>query len=188
MPSTNTPHTTLNSLHSGILPTISEPDQSPSTVSASSAPPPMSAHQSTQNPSTNPSSTSSAVLATQAPNATAMANTINALVQSNVPTRVKLREPDTFDGSDLKKLCTFLLHCKLNFQDGTTKVNHVISYLKGSALDCFKPGLWDPVAPAWVSDFDLFVNMLRSMDSLASTYQNQGQQKEAEELGVGWWW
>ena len=96
-----------------------------------------------------------------------MANAINALVQSNVPSRVKLREPDTFDGSDLKKLRTFLLLCKLNFRDrpdlfpdGTTKVNYVLSYLKGSALECFEPGLLDPTMPAWASNFDLFVTEL----------------------------
>ena len=72
------------------------------TVSASSASAPMSA-QSTQNPSANPS-TLSAVPGTHAPDITVMANAINALVQSNVPSRVKLREPNTFDGSDPKKL------------------------------------------------------------------------------------
>ena len=114
----------------------------------------MSTHQSTQNPSTNPS-TLSAVLTTQAPDITVMANTINALVQSNIYSRVKLREPDMFNGSDPKKLRTFLLHCKLNFQDcpdlfpdGTTKVNYVLSYLKGSALEYFEPGLLDPTMPA----------------------------------------
>ena len=93
-----------------------------------------------------------------------MANTINALVQSNICSRVKLREPDTFNGSNPKKLRTFLLHCKLNFwdcpdlfPDGTTKVNDVLSYLTGSALECFDPGLLDPTAPACASDFDLFV-------------------------------
>ena len=98
-----------------------------------------------------------------------MANAINALVQSSIPSRVKLREPDTFNGSDLKKLRTFLLHCKLNFRDRpdlfpdrTTKVNYVLSYLKGSALACFKPGLLDPTMPAWASDFDLFVTELEA--------------------------
>ena len=93
----------------------------------------------------------------------------NPLVQSNVPSRIKLREPDTFDGSDPKKLRTFLLHCKLNFQDcpdlfpdGITKVNYVLSYLKGSALECFKPGLLDPTMPAWASDFDLFIEELEA--------------------------
>ena len=93
-----------------------------------------------------------------------MPNALNALVQSSVPSRVKLREPDTFDGSDPKKLRTFLLHCKLNFPDRpdlfpdrTTKVNYILSYLKGSALECFEPGLLDPITPAWASTFDLFV-------------------------------
>ena len=93
MPSAITPRTTSNLLRAGFLPTISEPDQSPSTVSTSSASTPMSTHQSTQNPSANPS-TLSAVPTTQAPDITAMANAINALVQSNVSSRVKLREPD----------------------------------------------------------------------------------------------
>ena len=139
MPSTTTLHTTFNPLRAGYLPTNPEPDQTP-TVSTSSASAPMSAHQSTQNPSENPS-TSSAVPATQAHDITVMANDINALVQSNVPSRVKLREPNTFNGSDPKKLHTFLLHCKLDFRDRPdlfpdriTKVNYVLSYLKGSAL------------------------------------------------------
>ena len=29
--------------------------------------------------------------------------------------------------------------------------------MEGSALECFEPGLLDPTAPAWASDFDLFV-------------------------------
>ena len=31
--------------------------------------------------------------------------------------RTRVREPDTFDGTDPKKLCTFLVQCELNFQD-----------------------------------------------------------------------
>jgi len=31
--------------------------------------------------------------------------------------RTKVREPDTFDGTDLRKLCAFLVQCELNFQD-----------------------------------------------------------------------
>ena len=66
----------------------------------------------------------------------------------------------------IKKPHTFLLHCKLNFwdcpdlfQDGTIKVDYVLSYLKGSALDCFKTGLLNPVIPAWASDFNLFTKL-----------------------------
>ena len=48
-------------------------------------------------------------------NATTMANAINDLVKSNLPSRVKIREPDPFNSSNPKKLRTFLLQCKLNF-------------------------------------------------------------------------
>ena len=37
------------------------------------------------------------------------------------------------------------------------KVNYVFSYLKGSALDCFEPGLLASVMPAWASNFNVFV-------------------------------
>ena len=37
-----------------------------------------------------------------------------------------------------------------------------LSYLKGSALDCFKPGLLDPIEPTWCSDFDLFSDKLEA--------------------------
>ena len=104
----------------------------------------------TANPSTGSSSTQNTILATRNPqpnNVTMMANAINDIVKSNFPSRVKIREPNPFDGSNPKKLPTFLLRCKLNFwdhkdlfQDETTKVNYVLSYLKGPALDCFKPG------------------------------------------------
>ena len=84
-------------------------------------------------------------------------------------TKVKLREPDMFNGSNPKKLCTFLLHCKLNFRDhpdlfpdGTTKVNYVLSYLKDSALECFEPGSLDPTMPAWASNFNLFIMELEA--------------------------
>src|SRR5882724_7594168 len=49
----------------------------------------------------------------------------------------KLWEPDPFDGSDSQKLCTFILQCKLNFQDhpdmfksDTDKANYILSHLK----------------------------------------------------------
>ena len=140
----------------------------------------------TQNPSTNPS-TSSAIPTTQAPDITTMANTINALVQSNVTSRVKLREPNMFNGSDPKKLCTFLLHCKLNFQDrpdlfpgGTTKVNYVLSYLNGSALECFEPGLLDLTMPTWASNFNLFI---AELEANFRTYDPVGEE-EAELKGL----
>src|SRR5882724_9125247 len=75
------------------------------------------------------------------------AKIIGKLFQSSAkPTKSKpkLREPDTFDSSDPRKLHTFILQCKLNFrdrkdlfEDKAAKVNYALSYLKDIALDCF---------------------------------------------------
>src|SRR5882724_6444725 len=63
----------------------------------------------------------------------------------------KLWEPNPFDSSNSFKLHTVILQCKLNFQDhpdlfqdDTAKVNYILSFLKGSTLDCFEPTLLDP--------------------------------------------
>ena len=60
----------------------------------------------------------------------------------------KVCEPDTFDGTDSKKLCTFLVQCELNFQDrlkafqtDRAKVTFTQFYLKGMALEWFEPDL-----------------------------------------------
>ena len=88
--------------------------------------------------------------------------------QINIPSKVKLHNPDPFDRSDPRKLCTFLLQCKLNFhdcrdhfQDNSVKVSYVLSFLKGTALECFKPGLLVDDKPAWLSDFALFIHELK---------------------------
>jgi hypothetical protein len=64
--------------------------------------------------------------------------------------QIKLQEPNAFDGSDPKKLCGFLLQCELNFcakpkafSGNLAKVNYSLSFLKGMALDYFKPYLTD---------------------------------------------
>src|SRR6266481_9009134 len=43
--------------------------------------------------------------------------TVLSRPNSNMPSKVKLQEPDLFDSSDSRKLHTFILQCKLNFQD-----------------------------------------------------------------------
>jgi hypothetical protein len=83
--------------------------------------------------------------------------------------KAKLRDPNQFDGSDLKKLRGFLLQCKLNFRakpesfpDNAAKINYVLSILKGMALDYFEPFLTDDLAnePGWLTDFDYFTEEL----------------------------
>ena len=82
---------------------------------------------------------------------------------SSAPPPTKLREPDTFDGSDANQLWAFILQCSLHFQDrtnafttDTTKVTYALSYLTGSALSWFKPTLFDIIPPPWANNWDLF--------------------------------
>jgi hypothetical protein len=83
--------------------------------------------------------------------------------------RAKLREPDPFDGKDLKKLRGFLLQCTVNFRakpqafrNGSAKVNYVLSFLNGIALDYFEPYLADDPAdePIWALDYSAFTEGL----------------------------
>src|SRR5882672_6212775 len=97
------------------------------------------------------------------------AKAIGEIVKTGSPSKPKLREPDTFDGSDSRKLCTFILQCKLNFRDcpdlfkdDKSKVNYVLSYLKGTALYCFESAILDPNEVDWASDFNLFTDELES--------------------------
>ena len=95
---------------------------------------------------------------------------IDKLVQSRPSmSKPKLQELNPFDGSNSKKLCTFIFQCKLNFRDHKdlfnneeTKVNYTLSYLKEIALDCFKPTLLDLHNPVWLSNFNLFVTELKN--------------------------
>src|SRR5882724_10868917 len=47
------------------------------------------------------------------------------------------------------------------FEDDTDKVIYVLSYLKGTALNCFKSAILDPIKPLWLSYFDLFIDGLK---------------------------
>jgi len=85
----------------------------------------------------------------------------------------KVREPDTFDGMDPKKLQTFLVQCELCFQDRAkafrldrAKVTFAQSYLKGMTLEWFEPDLLnsgDPAdRPRWMESWVHFVAELQS--------------------------
>ena len=119
----------------------------------------------------------------------AFVKAIDSIVKANMPSKVKLQEPDPFDSSNSHKLHTFILQCKLNFwdcpdlfKDDSTKVNYILSYLKGSALDCFEPGLLDPMEPAWLSDFALFIQELE--DNFGSYDPVSEAEAELEGLGM----
>ncbi len=89
---------------------------------------------------------------------------------NNIHTKVK--EPDTFDGSNPWKLKAFIVSLQLNFDDRPTafvvdanKVNYAISFLSGTALDWFEPDIlcpnpWNP--PAWQYSYAAFLDELRT--------------------------
>src|SRR5882724_9686373 len=62
------------------------------------------------------------------------------------------------------------------FKSDTAKVNYMLSYLKGSALDCFEPALLNPNEPIWLSDLTLFIEEL---EANFGTYDSIGK-SEAE--------
>ena len=86
--------------------------------------------------------------------------------------RSKVRDPDTFDGTDPAKLRPFLVQLQLSFNNrprafaqDSRKVNFAISYLKGIALAHFENSLIEPDLihpPAWDDDYGEFVSELKT--------------------------
>ena len=108
-----------------------------------------------------------------------LAITVNRLSRSSRRTNdsssshAKVREPDTFDGTDAKKLQTFLVQCELCFQDRAkafcldrAKVTFAQSYLKGMTLEWFKPDLLNSGDladhPRWMESWVHFIAELQS--------------------------
>ena len=87
--------------------------------------------------------------------------------------KTKVCKPDTFDGTDPRKLHTFLVLCELNFQNhpkafatDRAKVTYAQSYLRGMALEWFEPDLLNVsnpnTHPIWMDDYHQFVSELKS--------------------------
>jgi len=96
----------------------------------------------------------------------------NRRTSSSDDSKVKVREPDTFDGSEPRKLRAFFVQCELNFQSKPktfrldwAKVNFAQSYLKGMALEWFEPDLLsDGLSPRpdWMDDYSEFMLELQT--------------------------
>jgi hypothetical protein len=96
----------------------------------------------------------------------------NCRTSSSDDSKVKVHEPDTFDGSEPRKLRMFFVQCKLNFQSkpktfcsDRAKVNFAQSYLKGMALEWFKPDLLsDELSPRldWMDNYSKFMLELQT--------------------------
>ena len=96
-----------------------------------------------------------------------------ATVDCDSSGKTKVHEPNTFNGSDLCKLCAFLLLCKLNFQNrpkafatDCTKVTYAQSYLRDMALEWFEPDLLNisnpNTCPIWMDSYHQFVSKIKS--------------------------
>ena len=110
------------------------------TTRASAGPPPSTMESDTPAPSMDN-------IANLATAITLLAQNLTSPATPAVPW-VKIWELDPFDGTDPHQLHTFLLQCSLNFKEHTdtfatdkVKVTYSLSFLMGSAMDCFKPYL-----------------------------------------------
>ncbi|KAG6327684.1 hypothetical protein ID866_11405 [Astraeus odoratus] len=98
---------------------------------------------------------------------THLSNTTRHRPEDSGTACTKVHEPNTFDGTDLKKLHEFLIQCELNFHDrpqafcsDAQKVGFALSFLKGITLAWFEPDLLDAIPgadPAWANDYSEFV-------------------------------
>jgi hypothetical protein len=84
------------------------------------------------------------------------------------PFNTKVKEPDTYDGSDPKKLNNFILLCNLYFRnnpayaDDDSKITFALTLLRGTALEFFEPMLMSNEPLAWEDDWSEFLRVLRS--------------------------
>src|SRR5882724_11666280 len=162
-------HTTHNSIRAGTVDDNNSGNSNP--VTRQSTYPPTPANMSTHLGSArlDPTDDDTPVCNSHEAKATVFAEAIGKVLRMNNSSKPKLWEPDPIDGSDSRKLRTFILQCKLNFQDckdifedDTDKVNYVLSFLKGTARDCFESAILDPIEPPWLSYFDLFLEELKA--------------------------
>ena len=99
----------------------------------------------------------------------------SATVDHNSSGKTKVHEPNTFNSSDPHKLRAFLVLCELNFQNrpkafamDRAKVTYAQSYLRGMALEWFKPNLLNVsnpnACPIWMDSYHQFVSELMSLN------------------------
>lgn len=82
----------------------------------------------------------------------------------------KMKEPDTFDGSNRELLVNFLTEIQVifdvqrsKFPDDSTKILYTVGLLRGNALRAVQTHLYNPsgARPDWLSTFDKFRAYLR---------------------------
>src|ERR1700731_1193698 len=97
-----------------------------------------------------------------------LAHLLREIINANkCPEMVNPCDPNTFNGSDVKKLKSFLVQCQLNFlncpqafQSDSCKINYILSYLWGFALEWFKPMILDGEDHLVLLNYKLFTAQL----------------------------
>ena len=93
----------------------------------------------------------------------------NELCQRDAPPKLfntQVKQPDTFDRSDPKKLNNFILLCNLYFHNNpayskdNSKVTFALTLLRGMALEFFEPMLMSDEVLSWESDWSEFLCIL----------------------------
>ncbi|KAJ3831450.1 hypothetical protein F5878DRAFT_675117, partial [Lentinula raphanica] len=84
--------------------------------------------------------------------------------------KTKVKDPEPFDGSNPRKLKSFLVSLSLVFIDRPNyftdqrKINYTLSYLTGAAREWFEPDILDPnveALPAWTTPYAALVQELQ---------------------------
>jgi len=97
-----------------------------------------------------------------------MTNELRRRDTPSKPYNTKVKEPDTYDGSDPKKLNNFILLCNLYFRnnpayaDDDAKITFALTLLRGTALEYFEPMLTSDGHIDWEDDWPEFLRVLRN--------------------------
>ena len=94
---------------------------------------------------------------------------MNKLRRRDAPPKLfnpQVKQPDTFDSSDPKKLNNFILLCNLYFRNNPayteddSKVTFTLTLLTGMALEYFEPMILSKTTLAWEDDWSEFLHVL----------------------------
>ena len=94
-----------------------------------------------------------------------MTNELHRRETPSKPINTSVKQPDTFDGSDPKKLNNFILLCNLYFwnnptySDNGSKTTFAVTLLRGTALEFFEPQLMSNEPLVWEHDWEEFVKL-----------------------------
>ena len=96
--------------------------------------------------------------------------------------KVKIRDPDPFDGTEPDKLQNFLFQCQLEFngkpntyQSDEARIYYAISFLKGSALNFFKLAVLDKT-----ETYDFLLSWLTFENELVDNFESSYLEDEAK--------